>query len=54
MIEVNPQFMGKTGLESAVTSTSIDLEVYLAAMRKFAYKQGQSILFALLDWGSAQ
>ena len=54
MIEANPQFGGKTGLESAVTSTSIDLEVYLTAMRKFADKQGQGMLFALSDWGSPQ
>ena len=54
MIEANPQFAGKTGLESAVTSASMDLEVYLTAMRKFAEKQGQGMLFALSDWGSPQ
>ena len=54
MIEANPQFAGKTGLESAVASASMDLEVYLNAMRKFAEKQGQGMLFALSDWGSPQ
>ena len=54
MIEANPQFAGKTGLESVVTSTSMDVEVYLTAMRKFAQKQGQGMLFALSDWGSPQ
>ena len=54
MIEANPKFAGEAGLESAVTSASMDLKVYLTAMRKFAEKQGQGMLFALSDWASPQ
>lgn len=54
MIEANPQFAGETGLESAVASASMDLEVYLNAMRKFAEEHGHGMLFALSDWGSPQ
>lgn len=54
MMEANPQFARKTGLESTVASASMNLEEYLNAMRKSAEKQGQSMLFAFSDWGSPQ
>ena len=51
MIEANPQFAGNTGLERTVTTASMDLEVYLHAMRKYAAVNGQGMLFALSNWG---
>lgn len=52
MIEANPHFAGDAGLESAVATASMDMELYLNAMRKYSAENGHGMLFALSDWGA--
>ena len=51
MIEANPRFVGEMGMESALTTASMDIEVYLNAMRKYSAENHQGMLSALSDWG---